>query len=127
MKTILVDAINTFFAIWEWINQDIYKLLESYPNNKIILTNADEGKQKSLGFINMPYEVFTLNFDPEKTNPEYYKALLSKYNLSTSDVIYFEHNIDAINSAKSIWINTYHYDKDKKDLVWLEEFIKNNI
>ena len=127
MKTILVDAINTFFVKWEWINQGIYKLLESYPNNKIILTNADEEKQESLGFINMPYKVFTLNFSPEKTNHEYYKTLLSKYELSPLDVIYFEHNIDAVNAAKSVWINTYHYDKDLKDLAWLEEFIKNNI
>ncbi len=127
MKTILVDAINTFFVIGEWINQDMYKLLESYSNKKIILTNADEEKQKSLGFVNMPYEVFTLNFDPEKIDPKYYKTLLSKYNLSESDVIYFEHNIDAVKSAKSVWINTYHYDKDKRDLESLKEFINNNI
>jgi len=80
----------------------MYELLESFPNKKIILTNADKEKQESLGFVNMPYKVFTLNFDPEKTDPEYYRTLLSKYNLSESDVIYFEHSIDAVNSAKSV-------------------------
>jgi hypothetical protein len=42
-------------------------------------------------------------------------------------VVYFEHNLDAVNSARSFWINTYHYDKDKKDLVELEKFLKENI
>ncbi len=127
MKTILVDAINTFFIKWEWVNKDMYKLLEKYKNKKIILTNAWEQKQKSLGFVDMPYEVFTLNFNPEKTKPDYYKIFLSKYGLSASDLIYFEHNQGAVESAKSIWINTYYYDKDKKDLKWLEKFIKNNL
>ena len=41
MKTILVDAINTLIKKNEGINIEIYNLLETYPNKKIILTNAN--------------------------------------------------------------------------------------
>ena len=40
MKTILVDAWNTFVTE-EGINLDMKKLLDSYPNNKIILTTLN--------------------------------------------------------------------------------------
>jgi hypothetical protein len=38
MKTILVDAINAFVLKDNGIFQEMYRLLEEYPNNKIILT-----------------------------------------------------------------------------------------
>jgi HAD superfamily hydrolase (TIGR01509 family) len=127
MKTILVDAINTFFIMGEWISQEMYELLEKFPNQKIILTNADEYKQKELWLVNLPYELFTLSFQPEKTDTEYYKIFLEKYWLNTNDVLYFEHNIDAVKSAESVGIQTYHYDKDKKDLQGLEQFLIKNL
>lgn len=42
-------------------------------------------------------------------------------------VIYFEHNEDAVKSAQSVGIPTYHYDKDKPDLVELKKFIDKNL
>jgi hypothetical protein len=42
-------------------------------------------------------------------------------------VIYFEHNLNAVDSARSTWIKTFHYEKNKKDLVELENFLKDNI
>lgn len=35
--------------------------------------------------------------------------------------------LDALKSAESVWIKTFHYNKDKKDLFELEKFLKNNI
>jgi hypothetical protein len=52
---------------------------------------------------------------------------LREYNLNSDEVVYFEHNLEAVESAKSVWINTFHYDKDKKDLVSLERFLRENI
>lgn len=126
MKTILVDAWNTFVTE-NWVNIEMQKLLDSFSNKKIILTNADEEKQKELWLVNLPYELFTLSFNPSKVEPRYYEIFLEKYSLWIWDVIYFEHNLDAVNSAKSVLINTYHYDKDKKDLVALEKFLKENL
>lgn len=126
MKTILVDAYRTFVTD-DWINTEMQNLLDSYSNKKIILTNADEDKQKKLWLVNLPYSLFTLSFNPEKSDPKYFEIFLKEYNLNINNVIYFEHNIDAVNSAKSIWINTYHYDHEKQDLKALEQFLNENI
>lgn len=130
MKTILVDAVDAFIIEQEgkWvIFEDMYRLLETYPNRKIILTGASDDKYELYGLNNMPYEVFTLKHNPEKTNPEYYKILLEKFRLNKDDVIYFEHNIDAVKSAESIGIKSYYYDNNEKDLESLKNFLDANL
>lgn len=116
MKTILVDAINSFVIKDEGIFEEMHKMLELYPNRKVILTNANDEEVKKFGLDNMPYEIFTLKHDPEKTDPDYYKKMLVHFDLDTDDVIYFEHNEEAVNSARSVEITTYHYDKDAQDI-----------
>ncbi len=127
MKTILVDAINAFVIKGEGIFSEMHKILEQYPNKKIILTNADDEQMENFGLNDMPYEIFTLKHNPEKTDPKYYEIMLKNFNLSAKDVIYFEHNDEAVKSAKSAGINTYYYDKDKKDLTALKKFIDNSL
>src|SRR3989344_4511832 len=106
MKKILVDAVNTFVIKGEGIFQEMYKVLERYPNRKIILTNADDEQMEIFGLNNMPYEVFTLKHNPEKTDPKYFQIMLKHFNLDVKDVIYLEHNPDAVKSAKSAGITT---------------------
>lgn len=127
MKTILVDAINTFVIKGEGIFQEMFDLLEKYSNKKIILTNADDEQMEKFGLNNMPYEVFTLKHNPDKIDPKYYEIMLKHFDLSKDDVIYFEHNIDAIKSAQSVGIKTYHYDPDRKDLDDLKKFLDENL
>jgi HAD superfamily hydrolase (TIGR01509 family) len=131
MKTILIDAVYCFIIEKEEGNfemfQEMFDFLETYPNKKIILTGAADDKIKFYKLDQMPYEVFTLKHNPEKTDPEYYKILLNKFNLKKDEVIYFEHDINAVKSAQSVGINTYHYDNEKKDLESLREFINNNL
>ena len=55
MKSILVDAWNTFVTK-NGIDQDLKKLLDSFPNPKIILTNADQQERITYGIVNMPYQ-----------------------------------------------------------------------
>ena len=129
MKTILVDAVHCFVSAEGIIFDEMYKLLETYPNKKIILTGANDEQFKKFGLDKMPYEVFSLKHNPEKTNPEYYNILLKKFNLDAKEVIYFEHNLDAVKSAQSVGIKTYYYyyDNDIKDLEKLKEFLDNNL
>lgn len=121
MKTILVDAINGLILENGTLFQEMYELLETYPNRKIVLTGA------KFTLINSPYEVFTLNHDPEKTDPEYFNTLFKHYNLKSEDVIYFEHNMDAVKSAESVGIKSYFYDNKKEDLVALKQFVDANL
>ena len=130
MKTILVDAVHCFIIEKEGkfeIFKEMYDLLETYSNKKIVLSGANDGEVIKFGLDNIPYELFTLKHNPEKTNPEYYKILLEKYNLHKDDVVYFEHNMEAIKSAESTGIKSYFYDNDKKDLESLKKFLDENL
>ena len=126
MKTILVDAADTF-VVDRKIFQEMYKLLEKYPNKKLILTNANDENKVKFGIIDMPYEVFTLENNPSKKDLNYFEIMLKHFNLSKEEVVYFEHNMAAVESAKSVGITSYYYDETKKDLVALKEFLDNNL
>lgn len=127
MKIILVDAINTFIIKGQGIDREIFDLLETFPNKKVILTNATKERMTETDFQNLPYEVFTLENNPSKTDPEYYKKLLTHFDLNTSEVVYFEHNPEAIKSAESMGIKTHHFDPEKRDIEELKNFIKSNL
>ena len=125
MKIILVDAWNTFIKDKK-IDSTIYKLLEGFKNKKIILTNANEQELVNYGIINMPYEVFSLSHNPNKDNPLYFKSLIKKHNLFINDLIYIEHNKEAVKSAKSLGINTYHYNP-MESTDKLSQFLLNSL
>ena len=131
MKTILVDAVDSFvienkdgsFEIFD----KMYRMLEELPNRKIILTGANDEQFKKFGLDKMPYEVFTLKHDPEKTDPKYFETMLQHFGLNIYDVVYFEHNPQAVKSAESVGIKSYYYDPEKKDLEALKKFLTKNL
>jgi HAD superfamily hydrolase (TIGR01509 family) len=127
MKTILVDAVFTLVSEEGKLFEKMYELLESYPNKKIVLTNASHDKFAGYGLDKLSYEVFTLEHNPEKTDRTYFDQMLKHFSLKASDAVYFENNIEAVDSAKSAGITAYHYDKDKKDLIALKEFLDKNL
>lgn len=126
MKTILVDAWNTFVTE-SWMNQDLYKFLEKYENPKIIVTNANEEQKKKLGIVGMPYPVFSLAHKPDKVDPVYFWNLIEKFWLNSRNIVYFEHNIDAVNSAKMLGIETFHYQKWEDNISELKIFFEKNL
>ncbi|HEB14115.1 MAG TPA: hypothetical protein ENI09_01760 [candidate division WWE3 bacterium] len=130
MKTILVDAVDTFvvesgstFKIFE----EMRALLETFPNRKIILTGANDEQFREFGLDKMPYEVFSLKHNPEKTDPKYYETMLEHFGLGKDGVVYFEHNPEAVKSAESVGIKAYYYDPAKKDLETLRKFLTENL
>lgn len=131
MKTILVDAIDGFVIETESgsfeIFEDMHKMLGDFPNRKIILTGANDEQFKKFGLDKMPYEVFTLKHDPEKTDPEYYKKMLEHFGLEAEDVVYFEHSEEAVESARSVGIKTHFWDNEKRPLRELTIFLENSI
>lgn len=127
MKTILVDAIGAFVIKGEGIYQPMYEMLESFPNKKIILTGANDEQIIEFGLIDLPYPLFTLKHNPEKTERKYFETLLDTYNLKPEDVIYFEHSKDAVESANTVGITSYYYDPNKKDIEKLRKFLTENL
>jgi HAD superfamily hydrolase (TIGR01509 family) len=127
MKTILVDALGTYVIKDEGVYKPLHDLLETYPNKKIVLTLADSEKMRQFGLDTLPYEVFTTSFNPMKNDPEYYKQVLKTYNLTSEDVVYFEHDKEAVKTAESVGIVSHHYDEDKKDVETLKSFLDSNL
>ena len=126
MKTILVDAVSTFVIEGEGVYKPLYDLLEQYPNKKIILTNANDEQIPLFGLVNLPYEMFTLKHNPDKVDPRYFDKMLEHFNLKASDVVYFEHSLEAVKSAQSVGITSYYYDAEAKDLSSLKAFLDEN-
>jgi FMN phosphatase YigB (HAD superfamily) len=127
MKTILVDAVYTFVSDSGEIDEGLHALLEKFPNKKILLTGADDEQFKKWKLDTVPYQVFTLKHNPEKQDPEYYRKMLGRFGLDKNEVVYFEHDEGAAESARSVGIKTYHYDSDKRDLAGLTQFLSENL
>jgi len=126
MKTILVDAYKTFVVDGK-IFEEMYTLLDKFPNPKIILTNANDEEIKNLGLVDLPYELYTLKHNPDKTDPEYFRTLLKDKNLKPEDCVYFEHTPEAVESAQTLGIVSYFYDDIQKDLESLQKFLEKNL
>lgn len=126
-KTILVDAVDAFVIEGKGVFKEMHDFLETFPNRKIILTGANDEQFKMFGLDKMPYEVFTLKHNPEKIDPKYYETTLKHFGLSKDDVIYFEHNPEAVKSAETVGIKSYYYDPEKKDLDALKNFLTENL
>ncbi|OIO53507.1 hypothetical protein AUJ46_04895 [Candidatus Peregrinibacteria bacterium CG1_02_54_53] len=122
-KAILVDAVHVFVRKDGSIDGQLHALLKQYPHRKILLTGADDVQMERFGLLKMPYEVFTLKHHPEKSDPAYYRKMLDHFALTSHDVVYFEHDAQAVVSARSVGIRTFHYDQDAKDLLALKEFL----
>lgn len=123
MKTILVDALHTFVVQGQGIYRPMHVLLEQYPNPKIIVTNADDEQMHTFGMRALPYPVFTMRHNPEKTDPQYFRMLLNQFGLQAEDIVYIEHNPEAIRSAQSLAIHCFHYDAVRKDMDALKAFL----
>lgn len=126
MKTILVDVVDTFMVkeegeVYE-INVEMYALLEKYPNKKILMTGANDEEFVEWNLDKAPYEVFTLKHEPNKVDPKYFETFLEQHGLTKDEVIYFEHNPKAVESAQSVSITSYHYDEIARDLISLKKF-----
>lgn len=126
MKTILVDAYKTFVFDGK-VFDEMYQLLEKFPNPKIILTNANDEEIVSLGLVNLPYELYTLKHNPDKTDSEFFRTLLKDKNLKSEDCVYFEHTPEAVESARTLGIVSYYYDDTLKNLSALDKFLKENL
>lgn len=123
MKTILVDGISGLILKDGTLQQEMYELLETYPNPKLVLTGANDEQWKQFNLDISPYEVFTLKHDPEKTDPKYFETLLDKYKLTAEQVVYFEHSPEAAETAESLGVQTYFYDDTLQDIPALKAFL----
>jgi len=127
MKTILVDAIGAFVSEGKGIYKPLYGLLEEYQNRKIVLTMAPDNLMEKWGLNDLPYEVHTSKLNPKKSDPEYYRQVMEKFDLKANKTLCFEHDEAAAESARSVGITTHFYDSEKKDLSALKFFLDSSL
>ena len=84
-------------------------------------------KNNVLNIEEAEYLLCTGLFDNYENDLNYYKILLEQFDLAVEDLIYIEHNMEAIRSAESLNIKVFHYDKDLKDINKLNQFLELNI
>jgi len=125
MKTMLVDAWNTFITE-DGVDEKLHAILETFPNKKFILTNANDEQIIKLGMTDLPYELFTLKHNPDKPDPAYFKTMLQHFGLKPEECVYFEHNAEAVKSAESVGIKAYNFSHTERDLVKLKDFLDKN-
>src|SRR3989344_8977780 len=123
-KIILVDAVHCLVDEEGNVNEKLKNYLDSLENKKIILTNAQKDKHKIFFKHVKDYEIFTLENNPSKKDPEYYKRFLERFKLSSKNVVYFEHDEESVKSAESVGIKTILY---KDNLDEIKDFINKNI
>ncbi len=127
MKTILVDGISGLILKDGTLFQEMYELLEQYPNPKLVLTGANDEQWKQFNLDISPYEVFTLKHNPEKTDPKYFEIPLEKYQLGPDEAVYFEHSEEAAKTAEFVGLKTYFYDHTQQDLRALKIFLDSSL
>ncbi len=133
ISTILVDAIGCIVNENGDINRELVNFLSLLNKKIIVVTNAskDDKRLNVLSQINIldkiagkkGVEIFTLNKKPDKTNPDYFRQLLKKYNLVKEDIIYIDHSEENLNSARESGILSELYKNNKQ----ITEWIKNNM
>ena len=91
-----------------------------------------------LKYFNTPYKIYsTLKFDYKERMTQtygfcgneswgFYNHVIEKYNLIISDLVYIEHNKEAVKSAISLGIKTYHY-KPQESTDELSQFLLKNM
>jgi FMN phosphatase YigB (HAD superfamily) len=52
--------------------------------------------------VDLPYDMYSMEHEPDKTDELYFKSLLEKFNLQAQEVVYFEHNLESVAAASSL-------------------------
>ena len=127
MKTILVDAYRTLVLPEGGLDNGLLSLVNNYANQKIVVTNATEEQKVEYGIDKVPFPVFSMSHNPNKPDPVFFITLLKEYDLVPEEVVYFEHNADAVASARSVGITAMHFDHTQRDLLAVKDFLDKNL
>ena len=65
-----------------------------------------------MGFDNLPYEIFTCEGNPNKSNPKYFKKLLESKKLLSNHCLYIDHKTENLESANKHNIKGIHFTGD---------------
>ena len=128
VKTLINSDVNYDSDSWE-INKELAEYLDKLPQKKIVITNAANYKLESIKEMLSSFwrEIFSLENNPPKDNPDYFKIFLEKQSLSIDKYIYFDHKQENINAAQNNGIKSILYESNIQIFKDLNTYKSNDI
>lgn len=118
------NIINKLYRIRE--ENLINNLRNKYPNIKIIIATNHLSYVKD--FINKNFDVDDVIISAEinkiKPNIDFYQFILDKYNLEPSELLFLDDNIENVEGAKELGIDTIKVEKEMKLLDEIEKYME---
>lgn len=125
-RVLLIDGMHCLYDENFNLNEKLLELINSYVNDKILVVNGfgDKAKEVLKGY---DIDVFTFEQEIKKDNKEFFIKLLEKYNLSSEDVIYLDHDENNLNGAKQTGIKKVKLFALGDDVSEAKSFINSSI
>ena len=115
LKNITKNIINKLYYIKD--KSLFTKLNKEYPNIKLII--ATNHVSYVIEFINNSFDttnlddiIISANIHKIKPNSNFYNHILNKYNIKPNELLFLDDNINNIEGANSLGINTIKIEKN---------------
>ncbi|MCD4759850.1 hypothetical protein K8R33_03105 [archaeon] len=128
-RVILVDGMHCLYDKNFKLKKDLLEAINNLNTHTMLVVNGfrEKGrklvKKNSLG-QDTNWEAFSLEEEGiKKDNPEYFRILLKRFNLSPEEAIYFDHDKKNVETAKRLGILSKQYT----NTISIKKFIKDNL
>ena len=122
-------TLNIFDKLYEPIDKNIFLKLKKEFNNIIFIVASNHvsyvKEYISKTFNNLDDIVISAEIGSIKPNKEFYEYILNKHNIKPNELLFIDDNIDNVNGASIIGINTIKVDKTTDLFKELYTTIKN--
>ncbi|MFH1608327.1 MAG: alanine--tRNA ligase-related protein [archaeon] len=128
-RLILVDGMYCLYDEKFNPNRELLHLVNNFNSHNILAVNGfrEKGRESVKNYDmtkDTNWGAFSLEEEKiKKDNPEYFKILLKKFNLTPEEVIYFDHDKTSVETAKKLGILSKHYTNIKS----IKKFIEDNL
>lgn len=120
------NIINKLYVVRD---KDIFrKIKEKYQVKIIIATNQiffiKDYIVNNLDIENIDDIIISAKINKIKPNKDFYEYILDKYNIKNNELLFIDDNIENINTAASININTIKVNKDTDILLSIKKYME---
>jgi len=121
---------NLIEKLYEIKNKDVFRNIKfNYPDIKIIIATNHVSYIRNFIENNMDNEliddiIISAEINMLKPNIDFYQYILNKYNIESSELLFLDDNIDNINSASFLGINTIKINKNNDVLKLIMEWFE---
>ena len=126
IENITKNIINKLYDIKD---KDIFtKLKKDYPDIKLIIATNHISYVKDFIFNNFNTTylddiIISSNIHRIKSNKDFYQYILDKYHLKPNELLFIDDNINNIESAKSLNINTIKIEKNNNLYLTIKDYL----